>query len=107
MKFSNPRVSYIPANKKWILSFGIECESQAHELTDKCAGIDLGIKELAVVAFGDEKFIFHNINKSKRMRKLVSKQKHIQRIISRKYETNNRMHADKKWEKTSQILKYE
>lgn len=107
VKFSNPRITYISSSHKWILSVGIECENQAHELTDRIAGIDLGIKELAVVAIGNEKMVFHNINKAKRMRNLYSKQKYIQRIISRKYETNNRIHPSEKWKKTNQILKYE
>ena len=63
-KFSNPRIPYI--NGKWMLSLGMECDNQAPELTDKTMGIDLGVKDLAVVAYGDESFVFHNINKSKK-----------------------------------------
>ena len=85
-KFTNPRISYI--NNKWILSFGMECENQAPELTDNAMGIDLGVKELAVVSYGDDSYVFHNINKSKRVRKLEHKKKHIQRVIARKYRTN-------------------
>lgn len=70
-------------------------------LTDKPMGIDVGVKDLAIVAFGDEQFVFHNINKSKRVRMLESKQRHIQRAISRKYCTNGN------YEKTRQIQKYE
>lgn len=82
-KFYNAKVSYI--NKKWILSFSVECESQALELTDKSIGIDLGIKELATCSFGGEQIVFHNINKSRRVKKLESKLRHIQRNLSRKY----------------------
>lgn len=87
-KFTNPRISNV--NGKWILSFGIECENQAPKLTDKCMGIDLGVKDLAVVEFNGEPIVFHNINKSKRMRHLKRRLKHLQRDISRKYETNRK-----------------
>lgn len=99
-KFSNPRIQFTP-NGKWILTVGVECESQASMLTDKPMGIDVGVKDLAIVAFGDEQFVFHNINKSKRVRTLERKQRHIQRAISRKYRTNG------SYEKTRQIQKYE
>lgn len=87
-KFSNPRVSYV--NGKWLLSFGIECENQAPILTDKSMGIDLGVKDLATAEFDGEQIVFHNINKSRRMRTLSKKQKHLQRSISRKYEANRK-----------------
>lgn len=83
LKYCNPRISYI--NKKWILSFSIECESQALELTEKSIGIDLGIKELATCSFGEEQIVFHNINKSRKVKQLERKLKHIQRNLSRKY----------------------
>lgn len=85
-KFTNPRVAYV--NGKWILSFGMECENQASVLNEEKMGIDLGIKELAVVAFGDEQLVFHNINKSKKIRDIKRRIKHTQRAISRKYEAN-------------------
>lgn len=101
-KFSNPRISYI--NGKWMLSFGIECENQARELTDKLMGIDLGVKDLAVVAYGDEKLVFHNINKSKKMKNLNKRLVHLQRDISRKYEANLKGNA---YIKTNNIIKQE
>ena len=85
-KFSNPRISN--RNGKWFLSFGMECENQAPALNDYSVGIDLGIKETAVVAYGDEQLVFHNINKSKKARQLKKRMKHLQRSISRKYEAN-------------------
>ena len=87
-KFSNPRISYV--NGKWLLSFGIECESQAPILTDKNMGIDLGVKDLAIAEYNGEQIVFHNINKSCRMRTLDKKLKHLQRSISRKYEANRK-----------------
>lgn len=100
-KFSNPRIQFIKASGKWILTVGVECESQASVLTDKPMGIDVGIKDLAIVAFGDEKLVFHNINKSRRVRMLERKQRYIQRAISRKYCANG------SYEKTRQVQKYE
>ena len=99
IKFHNPRISLV--NNKWILSVGIDYENQVVELTDKSLGIDLGIKELAVCSFGGEKIIFHNINKTKRIKNLEHKLKHIQKAISRKYETNGN------YNKTNNIIKYE
>lgn len=101
-KFSNPRISFI--NGKWILTFGMECENQAPELTEKKVGIDLGVKDLAVVAIDDESMVFHNINKSQRVRKLKRKILHLQRSISRKYEQNR---VGNKYCKTNNILRQE
>ena len=102
-KFSNVRISFI--NGKYMLSFGMECENQAPKLTDKSMGIDLGIKDLAVVACGEEQLIFHNINKSKKVRELKRKLKHTQRTISRKYEASKARTG--KYEKTKNIEREE
>lgn len=99
-KFSNPRIQLTP-NSKWILTVGVECESQAPELTSIPMGIDVGVKELATVSFGDESFVFHNINKSRVMRQQERRLKHLQRNVARKY----RQHGN--YEKTSNILKAE
>jgi putative transposase len=101
-KFSNPRISY--KNGKWMLSFGMKCENQAPVLTDKKVGIDLGIKELAVVAIDDEQLVFHNINKSKKMRTLNKQLERIQRAISRKYQANK---VGNRFVKTRNIEKLE
>lgn len=101
-KFMNPRVSNI--NGKWMLSFGMECESQAYELNDYNVGIDLGVKELAVVACNNKKLVFTNINKSKRVRSIKKSVIHLQRSISRKYEANR---AGKKYVKTKNIEREE
>lgn len=86
VKFSNVRVSNV--NGKWMISFGLWCESQALSLTDICMGIDLGVKDLATVEYNGEHLVFHNINKSKRMHTLQNQLRHTQRGISRKYEQN-------------------
>ena len=100
-KFSNPRITH--RNGKWILSFGMECENQTHKLTDVSMGIDLGIKDLAIAECNGQ-IVFHNINKSKKMKELRKKQKHLQRSISRKYEANKQ---GKKYIKTKNIERLE
>ena len=85
-KYSNARISNV--NGKWMLSFGMECENQVFQLNDYSVGIDLGIKDSAVVACNNEKLVFPNINKSRKVRLLEKKIIHLQRSISRKYETN-------------------
>ena len=101
-KFTNARISYI--NGKWMLSFGMECENQAHELNDVSMGIDLGVKDLAIVEYNGEPLVFHNINKSKQMRNIGKRLRHLQRSISRKYEANR---TGKKYNKTKNIEKQE
>lgn len=103
-KFCNVRISYDKAYNKWFISFNMECENQTPMLSDKSVGIDLGIKELAVVAHGDEKIVYHNINKSRRVKELERRKKHIQRSISRKYEKNRK---GKVYVKTKNIEKQE
>ena len=97
-KYSNARISY--TNGKWILSFGMECESQAQDLSGRI-GIDLGVKELAVVSHDGRQMVFHNINKSKRIRTLKHKLVHLQRKVARKYRTN------RNYEKSNAIIKAE
>lgn len=104
-KFYNVRIQYKPARNIWMLTLMTEVEKQEPELTDIHIGIDLGVKELAVVAFGDEKIVFHNINKSRKVRQLEAKLKHIQRSISRKYEASKKRTG--KYEKTNNIIKEE
>ena len=98
-KFINPRIKL--QGKKWILTVGVECENQAAELTDKTMGIDLGVKDLAIVAYGNLKLRYKNINKTKRIKSLERRKTRLQRAISRKYRTNGN------WEKTKNIEKLE
>lgn len=101
-KFSNPRILY--KNGKWMLGFGMERENQAPALTDQTMGIDLGIKDLAIAELNGEKIVFHNINKSKKIRYLKNQRKHTERTISRKYEANR---VGNKYFKTNNIIREE
>ena len=82
-KFTSAHISQI--NDKWYVSYNMQYESQVVQLTTTSMGIDLGIKELAVVSFGDQDLYFHNINKSEKMKRLIKRHKSIQKQISRKY----------------------
>lgn len=101
-KFSNVRLS--KELNKYFISFGLECENQVQQLNDYSMGVDLGVKDLAVVSYGDNSLVFHNINKSSKMKKLYRELKHLQRSISRKYESNKQ---GNKYVKTNNIIKAE
>lgn len=104
LKTSNMRIMY--ENNKWFLSFSYECETQALELTENPMGIDLGVKELATVAFGGKCEIYHNINKAKKMRNLDKQAKAYLKSINRKYR-HSQANNDGKWIKTNNIIKLE
>lgn len=99
-KYSNPRCSF--DGKYWYLSVGIECDENQVELNpDLSIGVDLGVKDLAVLSNGK---VYKNINKSKEMKRLYKKLKRLQRQLSRKYEMNK---DGKKFIKTKNIIKLE
>lgn len=98
-KYSNIQCSY--DGKHWILSFGIEVESQNFKLSEDVIGLDLGIKELITCS---DKTIVHNINKSIKVKKLKKKLKRLNRQCSRKYEKNK---VNLKFVKTKNIIKLE
>ncbi len=67
----------------------MECENQTPVLNDFSVGIDLGVKDSAIVAYdGDKKLVFPNINKGKQIRTLNKRIKYLQRSISRRYMAN-------------------
>lgn len=104
VKFINPRLEYIKTSNKYMLSFGLEVENQNLELNDYSVGIDLGVKELAVISYDGNSDVYHNINKSSKMKKLEQRKKSLQRSISRKYDQNR---IGKKFIKTKNIEKQE
>lgn len=53
-------------------------------------GIDLGIKDFAIISNGD---VYKNINKSQKIRRLNKRLKHEQRCLSRKYENKKKRRA--------------
>ncbi|TJX12625.1 transposase, partial [Tissierella creatinini] len=99
--YINPRCHF--DGKYWYLTFGFEQgENQVELNEDLSIGIDLGIKNLAVISSIDSPI--KNINKSSTVKKLEKKLKRLQRKCSRKYEMNKK---DKQFIKTKNIIKLE
>ncbi|PRX32592.1 putative transposase [Orenia metallireducens] len=100
-KYINPRCYF--DGKYWYLTLGFEHgENQVKLSKDLSVGIDLGIKELAVVSC--LKKPIKNINKSSKIRKLKKKLKRLQKQVSRKYEMNKQ---GNEFVKTKNIIKLE
>lgn len=84
--------------KFWYFSLALEVEDTTkEELTNVSVGVDLGIKNLAIVSNIDKPF--KNINKSKEVKKLNKKLKRLQRKVSRKYDMLKSESCFKKGEK--------
>ena len=99
-KYIRPSCSF--DGRYWYLSFGFEVDPTPKELTGETIGIDLGIKDLAIVS-NLEKPV-PNINKSKEVKRLKKKLRRLQRSVSRKYEMNK---DGDKFVKTKNIIKKE
>jgi putative transposase len=101
VKYTNPRVTYDGIN--WWISVGVETESRPYEQYEPGIGIDVGVKELAIVS---NKTKINNINKTSKVKKLKKKQRRLQRQISRKYEMNKPEEGER-YEKTGNLIKSE
>lgn len=100
-KYINPYCSY--DGRYWYLTFGVEVgENQAELDKSLSIGIDLGVKELAVVSSMEKPI--KNINKTDKVRKLKKKLKRLQKQVSRKYRMNLQ---GTKFIKTNNIMKVE
>lgn len=82
-KYKNPYISF--DGKHWYLSIGYEVKPQKIELSDESIGIDLGIKDLAILSTGK---VYKNINKTRRIKQLKKRLRREQRKVSRKIEGN-------------------
>ena len=107
-KYLNPRITH--DGKYWYISVGTEEEIEKTKLTGESIGIDLGIKDLAVISNVDKPV--KNINKTKEVRRLKKKLRRIERQTSRKYEKNkvevkNKEERTYKFTKTKNIEKFE
>lgn len=100
VKHSNPRVTHDGIN--WYISVGIEIEIENIKLTGESIGIDLGIKDLAIVSNIEKPY--KNINKTKKVKKTEKKLRRLQRKVSRKYLKNKKGGS---YCKTSNIVKLE
>lgn len=95
----NPRISF--DDKYWYLSFSYEVDSLPKSDSDEVIGIDVGVSYLATTSDG---VVYKNINKTKRVKQLEKRKRHLQRQLSRKYEANK---EGNKYVKTNNILKLE
>lgn len=87
-KYVNPRITY--DGKFWYLSVGYRVKPKQVELTDEKIGIDLGLKDLAIVSNADNSYLkkYRNINKGYKIRLLEKRLKRAQRKLSRKILNN-------------------
>ena len=76
-------------------------DTEKTRLNDFGLGIDLGVKEFAVISDG---VIKKNINKTAKLKKLEKKLKRNQRCLSRKYEDLKKRNNKKKGEATRQNI---
>jgi len=104
IKYYNPRIKFDGIN--WYLTVGVEEVETKHQNYTEGIGIDLGIKELAVVSNGQK---FKNINKTDKVRKSEKRLKRLQRRLSRKYELNKIQTegGEYRYRKTANIKKLE
>ncbi|SFJ44074.1 RNA-guided endonuclease InsQ/TnpB family protein [Brevibacillus centrosporus] len=98
-KHINPRVSF--DGKYWYLSVGVEREDEKTNWTGEVIGVDVGVKELAVCSNG---MVFHNVNKTKVVKKTEKRLRRLQRKVSRQYEMNK---EGSRFVKTCNIVKVE
>lgn len=83
----NTRIKFIGG--KWLLCCSVEAVTKKPRLHSYSLGIDLGVKELAVVSCNGRKRKFRSINKTSRVRKLEKQLKHLQREVSRRKKVLN------------------
>ncbi len=78
--YQNPRITYDSGH--WHISVAVDVEYSHLEESVPPIGIDLGVKDLAIVSDGQ---VFKNINKTRKMKKLEKRKKRLQRRASRHY----------------------
>ena len=111
-KYTNPRIAF--DGERWWLSVGIQtsrklkplrglsfvCKKRRYARSEGI-GIDLGIKDLAVLSDATK---VRNINKTRAIRRLKKKRRRLQRQVSRKYQMNKK---GERYCKTSNLIKSE
>ena len=111
-KYTNPRIAF--DGERWWLSVGIQtsrnlkplrglsfvCKKRRYARSEGI-GIDLGIKDLAVLSDATK---VRNINKTRAIRRLKKKRRRLQRQVSRKYQMNKKGES---YCKTSNLIKSE
>ncbi|MFY0516359.1 RNA-guided endonuclease InsQ/TnpB family protein [Lysinibacillus sp. UGB7] len=99
VKYMNPRITFNGLN--WWVSVSVESASNDAPLQSEGVGIDLGLKELAVVS---DHTVYKNINKSNKVKKLEKKKRRLQRKVSRKYQYNK---EGERYKKARNLIKSE
>ncbi len=99
--YMNPRVTFDGLH--WWISVTVEDTTEYTEYVPKSdgVGIDLGVKDLAIIDDGTK---YHNIHKSKTIRKLEKRKRRLQKSISRKYIINKKGES---YQKTKNTIKSE
>ena len=111
-KYTNPRIAF--DGERWWLSVGIQtarelkplrglsfaCKKRRYARSEGI-GIDLGIKDLAILSDATK---VKNINKTRAIRRLKKKRCRLQRQVSRKYQMNKKGDS---YCKTSNLIKSE
>jgi len=77
----------IQAGRYYVSVLVDENLEQASDIQSDGIGIDLGIKDFAIISTG---VVYKNINKTKTIRKLTKRLKYEQRCLSRKYENRKK-----------------
>ncbi len=98
-KYYNPRIKFDGLN--WWITVGVEYPNNTNIPNNEGIGIDLGIKDLAICS---DKYKYHNINKTQKIKQLEKKKRRLQRSIFRKYLKNKKGDS---YCKTSNIIKSE
>jgi len=78
VKYTNPRISF--DGKFWYISVGVEKEEPISENTDISIGVDLGLKDLAIVSNIDKPFKNINIGKEGENRYKFTKTNNIKKL---------------------------
>ena len=98
-KYSNPRVTFDGLN--WYISVGVEEPDYISSELNGTIGIDLGVKDTAILSTGKK---YKNINKTAHVKRIEKRLKKLQRQVSRKYECNRQ---GNQYIKTNNIVKLE
>lgn len=91
----NTRVKY--DGKYWYLTYSYDVEPQKQQLTNEIIGIDLGLKNTAILS---NRIEYSNINKTERVKRIEKHIQDLQRKISHKYLVSKNV-------KTKNIIKLE
>lgn len=97
----NATVSQEPSGKYFVSLCCADIDIHPFDKTGNAVGIDLGIKEFAVISNGAVK---KNINKTAKLRKIEKQLKREQRCLSRKYEGLKKRNNKMKGEATRQNI---